>query len=91
MNILFLAPAWKVPLLKAFQEAKKSIKIDFGVIAADSDILSSSLYFADRYHIVPKFEAPNFKPVLLELCEKENITSIIPLSTFSKPFSWFFL
>ena len=83
MNILFLAPAWKASLIKAFQEVKKSKKLDISLIAADSDVLSPSLYFADRFHIVPLFDNPSFKSHFLNLCKKEKISAIIPLSNKS--------
>ena len=80
MNILFLAPAWKASLIKAFREARKSIKLDIRLIAADSDALSSSIYFADQFHIVPMFDSPDFNFHFLALCKKEKITAIVPLS-----------
>lgn len=78
MNILFLSPAWKVSLIKAFQEANKSN--NFKIITADSDPQSPSIYFADRFHIVPLFDSPEFKPHFLDLCREEKIKTIIPLS-----------
>ena len=80
MNILFLAPAWKASLIKAFQEARKSMEGDIRLIAADSDALSSSIYFADRFHIVPMFDSPDFNSHFLDLCKKEKLTAIVPLS-----------
>ncbi len=80
MNILFLASAWKVSIIKAFKEYRSSKKLDFGLITADSDILSSSLYFSDQYHIVPEFDDKNFTSYFLNLCKKEKITVIIPLT-----------
>ena len=80
MNILFLAPAWKASLIKAFQEARKSKKLNVRLIAADSDALSSSIYFADRFHIVPMFYSSDFNFHFLDLCKKEKITAIVPLS-----------
>ncbi len=80
MNILFLAPAWKASLIKAFREARKSMKLDIRLIAADSDALSSSIYFADQFHIVPMFDSPDFNFHFLDLCKKEKITAIVPLS-----------
>lgn len=80
MNILFLAPAWRVSLIKSFQDVKSSKKLDFGLLAADSDILSPALYFADQFHIVPKFYSSDFNAILLNLCKKEKITAIVPLS-----------
>lgn len=80
MNILFLAPAWRVSLLKAFQDVKKAKKFNVKLIAADSDVLSSSLYFADQFHIVPAFDAPDFNSHLLDLCRKDKINAVIPLS-----------
>lgn len=80
MNILFLASAWKVSIIKAFQEIRRSKKLDFGLFTADSDVLSSSLYFSDQFYVVPKFSDKNFCPHLLDLCKKEKITAIVPLT-----------
>ncbi len=80
MNILFLASAWRTSLIKAFIETRNSKKLDIYLIAADSDPLSPSLYFADRFHIVPTFNASDFNSSLLDLCDNEKINAIVPLS-----------
>ena len=80
MNILFLASAWRVSLIKAFQEVKKTKKFDIRLIAADSDALSPSLYCADQFHVLPMFSSPEFHSRFLDLCRSEAITAIIPLS-----------
>ena len=80
MNILFLAPAWRASLIKAFQEVRKSIKLNIRLIAADSDALSSSIYFADQSHVIPMFGSSDFNSHFLDLCKKEKITAIVPLS-----------
>ena len=56
------------------------MKLDIRLIAADSDALSSSIYFADQFHIVPMFDSPDFNFHFLALCKKEKITAIVPLS-----------
>lgn len=48
------------------------------IIATDIDWLSSGLYLAKNYYLVPRFDAENFIQKMLDIAKKENVSVIIP-------------
>jgi len=55
LKILFLAPHWRVSLIKAFQEAKSAFPQSVELICVDSDPLAPSFKAADRSQVLPLF------------------------------------
>ncbi len=82
LKILFLASHWRVSLIKAFRDAKPPIEL----ICADSDPLSPSLRQADRSRVLPLFSDPQCLKTVLELCEVESISALVPLTNKSIEF-----
>ncbi|MBC8287096.1 MAG: ATP-grasp domain-containing protein [Nitrospinae bacterium] len=82
LKILFLASHWRVSLIKAFQDAKLSMKL----ICADSDPDAPSLSEADRSQVIPLFSDPQCLPSVLELCEAEKVSALVPLTNKSIEF-----
>lgn len=82
LKILFLASHWRVSLISAFQGDNISVER----ICGDSDPLAPSFTEADRYQVLPLFSDPQCLPSVLELCEVEKISALIPLTNTSIEF-----
>jgi carbamoyl-phosphate synthase large subunit len=78
LKILFLASHWRLSLIKAFQEAKGQQSIE--LICADSDPLATSFCEADRSMVLPLFSDSQCLSSLLEFCDTENVSALIPLT-----------
>lgn len=74
-NILITSASRKVSLVRNF---KNALNGQGKVIAADINIESPALYFADNYIIVPRSDNPNFINFIKEYCIKESIKLIVP-------------
>jgi len=86
LKILFLAPHWRVSLIKAFQLAKSGFKQPAELICADSDPLAPSFREADRSQVLPLFSDSQCLPSLFGFCESETISALIPLTNKSIEF-----
>ena len=80
LTLLFLAPHWRVSLIRAFQDAKTRCVASVKLVGADSDSLAPSLNVVDVPGIIPRFEDSACKSVLLEFCQRENVDAILPLT-----------
>ena len=56
IRVLFLAPNWRVSLLRSF---KKPTAIKIFIVGADSDSNSAALSVVDKSYVIPKFSEPN--------------------------------
>ena len=86
LKILFLAPHWRVSLIKAFQDAKSGFQQSVELICVDSDPLAPSFKEADRSQVLPLFSDSQCLPSLLEFCQTETISALIPLTNKSIEF-----
>jgi len=77
IRILFLAPNWRVSLLRSF---KKSTAINTFMVGADSDSHSAALNVVDRSYVVPKFSESKCVEKIQAICDKENIHAILPVT-----------
>jgi carbamoyl-phosphate synthase large subunit len=77
MNVLILSASRKVSLVQAFQ---KALAEEGGgkVLAADAGPLAPALYLADGYALVPRSDDPRFLDETLELCERRQISLLVP-------------
>ena len=82
LKILFLASHWRVSLINAFQCDNLPVER----ICGDSDPLAPSFREADRYQILPFFSDPQCLPSVLDFCEVEKISALIPLTNKSIEF-----
>jgi carbamoyl-phosphate synthase large subunit len=58
------------------------------VVAVDSNNLAPGLYLANQAYVVPTAHDPKFVPKILEICEKEQVSMVIPtVSEELLPFS----
>ena len=77
IRILFLAPNWRVSLLRSF---KKSTAIKTFMVGADSDSYSAALNVVDKSYVIPEFSEPTCVEKIQAICAKENIHAILPMT-----------
>ena len=77
IRILFLAPNWRVSLLRSF---KKSTAIKIFMVGADSDSYSAALNVVDKSYVIPEFSEPTCVEKIQAICAKENIHAILPMT-----------
>jgi carbamoyl-phosphate synthase large subunit len=58
--------------------AIKALKGKHSVVAVDCDNLASGLYMVGKSYVVPKANDKEFIPKILEICQKEKISFLIP-------------
>lgn len=75
-TVLITCAGRRVSLLKFFQSAAQAL--GGRALAADSDSLAPSLYFADGVFKLPGVLAFDYISILLELVARENINMIVP-------------
>ncbi len=78
MNILLTAGSRRVPLVQAFRQALRSLRMPGAVIVTDVNPLSPAVHVADRAYHVPMSSDPEFLPELRGICETERIGLIVP-------------
>lgn len=76
VNVLITAASRRVSLVRSFRVALQ--KTGGKIITVDYDIYSSALYFSDKHYKVPLVSDPSYLETLQCICEKENVTVIIP-------------
>lgn len=73
MNILFCSAGRRCELLKDF---RKSMAANGKICATDHSKYSPAIYLADSHYIVPTIEAPEYIPVILNICNEEKIDAV---------------
>ncbi|MEE9259132.1 MAG: hypothetical protein V3U37_06280, partial [Nitrospinaceae bacterium] len=79
-NILFLAPNWRVSLIKAFQTAKAELNIEGRLVGADSDPNSPALRALDSVHTIPLFSESGCLEQVTEIIRTQSIHAVLPLT-----------
>ncbi|MBT6600489.1 MAG: ATP-grasp domain-containing protein [Nitrospina sp.] len=77
IRILFLAPNWRVSLLRSF---KKSAAKKIFLVGADSDADSAALKVVDKSYVIPEFSEPKCIEKIQAICDTENINTILPIT-----------
>ena len=77
IRILFLAPNWRVSLLRSF---KKSMDGNVFMVGADSDSYSASLKVVDQSYVIPLFSEQECIEKIRIICDRENIRVILPMT-----------
>ena len=80
INLLLLAPHWRVSLARAFQTAKTRLNVPGKIVGADSDPLAASLKAVDTRYTLPPFDDSACKNKLLDICQKEAVHAILPMT-----------
>lgn len=76
MNILILSAGTRNKIVEYF---KRELKDQGKVIATDCSNLAPAIYDADKYYIVPRITDKNYINIILDICKKENIDTLISL------------
>lgn len=76
MNVLILSAGTRNKIVQYF---KKELKGIGKVVATDCSNLAPAIYDADNYYITPRITDENYIKKIIEICKKENITTIISL------------
>jgi len=77
IRVLFLAPNWRVSLLRSF---KRSTAVKIFMVGADSDSHSPALNVVDKSYLIPKFSEPKCVEKIKSICDIENINVILPMT-----------
>ncbi len=80
INLLFLAPHWRVSLIQAFQQSWKRSSLSGKLIGADSDPYAAGQKALEQFYQIPQFEHLDCKQSLLEICKVESVDAILPLT-----------
>lgn len=76
MNILILSAGTRNKIVQYF---KNTIGDNGKVIVTDMNLLSSAIYDADKYYIVPAITDKNYIDSILKICEKEHVNGVLSL------------
>lgn len=76
MNILILSAGTRNKIVQYF---KKELNGEGKVVATDCSNLAPAIYEADKYYIVPKITDENYIDIILDICKKEKIDTLISL------------
>jgi carbamoyl-phosphate synthase large subunit len=78
INVLITAASRRVPLILAFVQALKRLRIKGNVITTDMNHWSPGLYFGAGHYIVPLTTDPRYIPIIQSICFRERIHLLIP-------------
>lgn len=76
MNFLILASGTRNKVVQYFKKAFDGVGT---IVATDTNKLSTAIYDADKYYIVPPITAPGYIDVVLDICRKEQINGVMSL------------
>lgn len=76
MNILVLSAGTRDKVVQYF---KKEIGDRGRIIATDCSNLAPAVYDADAFYLVPRITASEYLDVILDICQKEQITGVFSL------------
>lgn len=76
MNILFCSVGRRCELLKDF---RKTMGEDLKIVVTDNSEVAPAMAFADKAYLVPLISAPDYIPMILDICKKEEINAITTL------------
>jgi len=78
INILILSAGRRVELVERFKKARERLEINSKIIAVDISETAPAIYFADKYYIIPRISDENYIASLIDICNRENISLIVP-------------
>ena len=76
MNFLILAAGTRNKIVQYFKRTFDGIGT---VVATDASTLGPAIYDADKYYIVPSIHEPGYIDIILDICNKENISGVLSL------------
>lgn len=78
MNLLFTCVGRRVELIESFKIVRDSMNIEGNIFATDMNNYAPAMYFADKYFIMSHVKSDGYINELTELCNKHNVSAIIP-------------
>ncbi|MBE6027377.1 MAG: ATP-grasp domain-containing protein [Clostridiales bacterium] len=75
-NFLILAAGTRNKIVQYFKKAWQGEGL---IVATDASELGPAIYDADKYYIVPPISDPGYIDIILDICEKENISGLLSL------------
>lgn len=76
MNILILSCGTRNILVRYFKDKNNGFD---KVVGTDCSTYAPALYETDSYYIVPRMTEPGYLDVILDICRKEEIDTVLPL------------
>lgn len=76
MNFLILAAGTRNKIVQYFKSTFDGIGT---VVATDASLLGPAIYDADKYYIVPAITDPSYVDIILDICQKEQISGVLSL------------
>jgi carbamoyl-phosphate synthase large subunit len=78
LEVLITAGSRRVPLLEALRRALRDLRLAGRVHVADVNLLSPTVFVADRVHLVPMSNDPSYIAHIESICEREGIGLVVP-------------
>lgn len=76
MNILILSAGTRNKIVQYF---KRTLAEQGRVIATDMSAVAPAIYEADKYYVVPRITEPGYIDLILDICQKENVSGVLSL------------
>lgn len=76
MNILILSCGTRNKVVQYF---RKTLAGRGNVIVTDMSPYAPAIFEADRYYLVPRITAPDYIDIILDICQKEQISGVLSL------------
>lgn len=76
MNILILAAGTRNKIVQYFKRTFDGVGT---VVATDASTLGPAIYDADKYYIVPPITEDGYIDIILDICQKEQISGVLSL------------
>lgn len=78
MNVLISSSGRRVGLINCFRESLAELGMHGRIVAIDAGSDSPSRFAADDFYVVPKCSDPGFLTEVHDICEREQISLIVP-------------
>ncbi len=77
MNFLLLSAGRRVERVRLLQQALADLGLQGNVVAADVSANAAALRVADRTHLIPRCDSPDYGEALMSLCASERISAVV--------------
>ncbi len=78
-TILFTSVGRRVELMTLFRESLMTLGLDGRLIGTDIDPLAPAFHSVDEAFLVPRVDASDFVPAIVEICEQQRVDLVLPL------------
>lgn len=78
INILVLSVGRRVELIERFKKAKVKMGVKGKIIGSELSKTAPAIYQTDSFHIIERVGTTNYINQIIEICNKENISLIVP-------------